>query len=114
MCGSIPADAATTIAPSRRVAEKYDECVAQMCLKGVKFEFGAEPGFDTLRGRRRRGGRGSGLPGGGPRQALEVADMLGAGDAFAGGFLLACGGEPAAALRAGCDAGATGIGANCV
>ncbi len=39
-----------------------------------------------------------------------------AGDAFAGGFLLALarGGEPAAALRAGCDAAATAIGANSV
>jgi sugar/nucleoside kinase (ribokinase family) len=39
-------------------------------------------------------------------QPLDLADTLGAGDAFAGGFLvaLARGAELAAAVRAGCDA----------
>jgi sugar/nucleoside kinase (ribokinase family) len=39
-------------------------------------------------------------------QPLDLADTLGAGDAFAGGFLvaLARGGKLAAAVRAGCDA----------
>jgi pfkB family carbohydrate kinase len=65
-------------------------------------------------GRRCRGVEGA-VSRAAPRQALEVADTLGAGDAFAGCFLLVLArGEPAAALRAGCDAAATAIGANCV
>ncbi len=55
-------------------------------------------------------------PGAEAAAALDVADTVGAGDAFSGGFLLALarGGVPGAALRAGCDAGAAAIGANSV